>query len=372
MSTKYSNLPDIDTSQPDVYETPDLPVSQEDLTEPEVPYYSQDIHTGNLPIQQAAARFRHTTGDDLNETTALARYQRSLFRSLQLESLTNGNTDLEVVNGGGLKETPEQKLRRLCYETQELREQLSQNKHQGQGGGGGVALMQLAGELNNELEQLSLKSDHAKQSVVSRDVWQKLDGQQPEQPKRSVVSRASESEMEQRVARLEKLLGNSTTGGGNLLDRVGRLRHHMDVLADPQRVDGIQRRIKQTLVDMDRLEMMMQKSNHQMDSNTVKRVNELYEKFRDIDSLVELAPATAERLRSLSTLHMEASDVVARVGKMEREQGNMDEELQTIRDIALSLENTVGGNSKTLKENMRGLDRRIVELNERLEKINKY
>ncbi|KAJ2689726.1 hypothetical protein IWW39_001318, partial [Coemansia spiralis] len=108
--TKYSNLLDIDTSQPDVYETPDVEVPsvgrmQDD--QPEIPL-SEDISTDSLCVNKAAARFRASAGDT-DSKSALSRYQRSLFRALQLESLSG---PLEVSTGSShLSETPEQRLR---------------------------------------------------------------------------------------------------------------------------------------------------------------------------------------------------------------------------------------------------------------------
>ncbi|KAJ2342702.1 hypothetical protein GGH91_003439 [Coemansia sp. RSA 2671] len=395
--TKYSNLLDIDTSQPDVYETPDVEVPsvgrmQDD--QPEIPL-SEDISTDSLCVNKAAARFRASAGDT-DGKSALSRYQRSLFRALQLESLSG---PLEVSTGSShLSETPEQRLRRLVYETQELREQLSSDS--GGNDQQGVALMKLANGLTDELAQLSILSDRDSLgpeggSLVSRSLWQRLHNpaQPPAEagraPARPVVSDALQ--LESRISMLEKVLGSSSAQpardaavGHSLVDSVSRLRQQMEVLADPQRVDGIQRRIKQVLVDMDRLDIATTQAARaaesvdakgsaapRIDQATVKRVDELYEKFTGIDSLIELAPATARRLQSLATLHGEASEVVARVGRIEREQAGALEEIKTMKEIADSLTSAMGENSATLAENMKHLDSRIYILNSRLDSLSR-
>ncbi|KAJ2791469.1 hypothetical protein GGI18_001110 [Coemansia linderi] len=395
--TKYSNLLDIDTSQPDVYETPDVEVPsvgrmQDD--QPEIPL-SEDISTDSLCVNKAAARFRASAGDT-DSKSALSRYQRSLFRALQLESLSG---PLEVSTGSShLSETPEQRLRRLVYETQELREQLSSDS--GGNDQQGVALMKLANGLTDELAQLSILSDRDSLgpeggSLVSRSLWQRLHNpaQPPAEagraPARPVVSDALQ--LESRISMLEKVLGSSSAQpardaavGHSLVDSVSRLRQQMEVLADPQRVDGIQRRIKQVLVDMDRLDIATTQATRaaesvdakgsaapRIDQATVKRVDELYEKFTGIDSLIELAPATARRLQSLATLHGEASEVVARVGRIEREQAGALEEIKTMKEIADSLTSAMGENSATLAENMKHLDSRIYILNSRLDSLSR-
>ncbi|KAJ2099228.1 hypothetical protein GGI16_004062, partial [Coemansia sp. S142-1] len=97
----------------------------------------------------------------------------------------------------------------------------------------------------------------------------------------------------------------------------------------------------------------------------------LYEKFTGIDSLIELAPATARRLQSLATLHGEAAEVVARVGRIEREQAGASEEIKTMKEIADSLNHAMADNSSTLAENMKHLDSRIYILNSRLDSLRK-
>ncbi|KAJ2880032.1 hypothetical protein IWW38_006018, partial [Coemansia aciculifera] len=86
---KYANLLDIDTSQPDVYETPDVEIANGGRyhdEQPEIPL-SEDMSVDPLRVAKAAARFRTSTGAR-DSQSALSRYQRSLFRTLQLESLS--------------------------------------------------------------------------------------------------------------------------------------------------------------------------------------------------------------------------------------------------------------------------------------------
>ncbi|KAJ2056469.1 hypothetical protein GGI17_006172 [Coemansia sp. S146] len=385
--TKYSNLLDIDTSQPDVYETPDVPVIRQQDEQAEIPF-SEDISIDSLSVDKAAARFRASAGD--TGQSALSRYQRSLFRALQLESLSGS---LEVSTGSPLNETPEQRLRRLVYETQELREQLVSKPRDQQT----VALMKLANGLTDELAQLSVQSDRESLgpeggSLVSRSLWQRLSpAAEPQAEVRSSMRPVADNalQLESRISMLEKVLGSSSAQlardaavGHSLVDSVSRLRQQLEVLADPLRVDGIQRRIKQVLLDMDRLDLATTQAARtaeadakgaapRIDSATVKRIDELYEKFTGIDSLIELAPATAHRLQSLATLHGEAAEVVARVGRIEREQAGASEEINTMKEIADSLRNAMADNSSTLAENMKHLDSRIYVLNSRLDSLRK-
>ncbi|KAJ1665631.1 hypothetical protein IW140_003097 [Coemansia sp. RSA 1813] len=398
VASKYSNLPDIDVDQPDVYETPDVPADDYYDETAEQPL-SEDISVSSIAATRAAERFRSSSGD-VDGKSALARYQRSLFRTLQLESLSQGGGgDLEVLSTGAMqpmavKETPEQRLRRLVYETQELEQQLrAASDGNGSGKQTAVALMKLAAGLNNDLAQLSDTVRQSDSGPVSQELWQRLEAAEVEgnedgtHRKRQVATGVEGvGRLEARIAALEKTLGagaahppRDVSVGHALVDTVSRLRKQIEVLADPHRVDGIQRRVKQALVDMDRLEMASAQaakagvSGDSADGKTpalepfvVKRINEMYDKMVNIDALVELAPATARRLQSLAKLHAQASDVVARISRVESEQQNIGDELGNIKDIAVGLKTSMADNADALKDNMRHLDTRIASLNDRL------
>ncbi|KAJ1853332.1 hypothetical protein LPJ73_002670 [Coemansia sp. RSA 2703] len=193
------------------------------------------------------------------------------------------------------------------------------------------------------------------------------------------------SALEQRIAALEKILGNmpgtTPSTSRSLVDSVAKMREQMDILADPNRIDGIQRRVKQVLVDMERLEIANaqsarshttssdDKNSAKLDPATVKKIDQLYEKLESVDSLIDLAPATAKRLQSLATLHVEASEAVSRIARIEKEQGGMKEELSLMKEIAESLKVAVGENAGTLKDNMKNIDTRIAALKDRLQSL---
>ncbi|KAJ1940774.1 hypothetical protein GGF37_003838 [Kickxella alabastrina] len=106
-----------------------------------------------------------------------------------------------------------------------------------------------------------------------------------------------------------------------------------------------------------------------LDPAVVKKIDEVYDKLMAVDALVELAPAAARRLQTLAKLHVEASDAVAGIKRIEREQGAVKEELGTMGEVAEGLRKAIGENSLTLKDNMLHLDARIKTLSERLQKI---
>ncbi|KAJ2524530.1 hypothetical protein GGI11_000753 [Coemansia sp. RSA 2049] len=450
-SSKYANLPDIDVGQPDVYETPDVPDTEDQYGNEafaEQPL-SEDISVASITANKAAERFRVSSGDIDGKKSALVRYQRSLFRTLQLESLfisasggsNNDNSSIEVRSGGAaggsshpvlVNETPEQRLRRLVYETQELEQQLAANATDSSVASSkqNVALMELVAGLNADLAQLSDKTRSAGSGLVPQALWQRLeaaalagdDGDKMEVDEaRDAVEGGTHGEMrtrsrntgtastdaeegvgqmEARIAALERTLGaahslpKDPSVGHALVDTVSRLRKQIEILADPHRVDAIHRRVKQALVDMDRLEAVANAQTQgtkstalggadgakgssstdtagasgaqTIDPAVARRVEETYEKLVGIDSFIELVPATARRLQSLAKLHAQASDVVARIGGIESEQQSIGEELGIIKDIAAGLKTSMADNATVLKDNMRHLDTRIGSLNDRL------
>ncbi|KAJ2630435.1 hypothetical protein H4R22_002669, partial [Coemansia sp. RSA 1290] len=258
-----------------------------------------------------------------------------------------------------------------------------------------VSLMKLVSGLHDELAQLSLQTEKGN-SESAQLLWKQLDEPSTSKDQDKPVARTEPtniSAFEQRIATLEKLIGANSTlmtedsfVGHNLVETVARLRQQIEILADPQRVEGIQRRVKQMLVEMDRLELANMQANKaateasegkgtnatvRLDPGTIKRVDELYEKMSNIDSLIELAPTTARRLQSLSKLHAEAAEAVSRISRMENEQGSISEELATMKEVAASLKSSIAENSETLKANVGHIDSRIAALNERLDGLKK-
>ncbi|KAJ2817835.1 hypothetical protein IWW50_006028, partial [Coemansia erecta] len=342
---------------------------------------SEDISTAAVPADKAAARFRAASGDG-DPKSLMARYQQSLFRTLQLESLSG---DLAVLSTSSqLAETTEQRLRRLVYETQELREQMAQesSKRADAGKPQSVSLMRLMGGLHDELSQLSKQCMADESGAESAG---KVEGRpQLSQRVQAQAKGVDTAEIELRVAGLEKLVGaaqlkDTSAGKGagrNLVDSVSQLQQQMDVLADPQRVEGIQRRVKQVLLDLSQLEQANKQASlaaassgegqAQLDPHTIKQIDELYQKLAQVDSLIELAPATAQRLHSLAQLHAEAAEAVARVGHVESEQGSISEELTMMKEVAQGLQVSIQENETMVKANVGHLDARIAALNDRL------
>ncbi|KAJ2796459.1 hypothetical protein H4R21_004706, partial [Coemansia helicoidea] len=246
-AAKFAGL-DVETGQPDVYETPDAPGDgpADDECAPEAPLDSA-ISAEALPAAAAAARFRAAAGD-AGHPSALARYQRSLFRALQLESLGG---DLEAAAAPRLSETPEQRLRRLVYETQELKAQLAAADAATEPPAQSVALMRLASDLHDDLARLASPPAAAPAPATAAAA-----DRTTARPARTSPP-ADAALLERRLAALEATVGGGSgaeAAGRSVADAVARLRQQLDVLADPQRVDGIHRRIRQALVDMDRLD----------------------------------------------------------------------------------------------------------------------
>ncbi|KAI9316227.1 Dynamitin-domain-containing protein [Dichotomocladium elegans] len=122
MTSKYSTLlPDID-DQPDVYETPDVdlsnPSSDDDGS-------NENLVRSRISVKDATARFKDsavdTSGVDFSDR--LTRRKKAMYRSIVRRPPALDTDEFEILPRElELKETPIQKLRRLMYEAQELNE----------------------------------------------------------------------------------------------------------------------------------------------------------------------------------------------------------------------------------------------------------
>ncbi|RUP48336.1 Dynamitin-domain-containing protein [Jimgerdemannia flammicorona] len=286
MSSKYSALPDIDNSHPDVYETPDNTEEthilslddQGQLSEGD----SEDVIRTNLPVKDAANRFKGASVDatgagqrgpnqpsppPLDFSDRLTKRKKAMYRTFVNRAATLETSEYEVLPKElVLQETPLQKLRRLVFEVQELNDEVDKAKEPS------TTLPPLShsdllasiSSLQNDLSQISQHlgeapplMDHAEGTPTRQHEESKTLIRQLEQYKNGAVQRsaageaedpaaaagdgktityelfytpdtvkittlAKTAEMDDRIARIERLVGSSS--GQNFGDLVSGAR----------------------------------------------------------------------------------------------------------------------------------------------------
>ncbi|KAJ1979764.1 hypothetical protein H4R35_001388 [Dimargaris xerosporica] len=179
-STKYANLPDIDT-QPDVYETPDagdtagLAYAFTGTQDPEA--VNEAISMQDIAPSKALNKFRTATGENVEADSddrrhglvaSVKEHRKTLYRNYLLNRLPNTGEHEFIRPEATFQETPVQRLRRLLFETQELAEELQSTVSDDGGGNSSLAgaqrrrlpptsaeLLTQVHSLQQELSQLS-------------------------------------------------------------------------------------------------------------------------------------------------------------------------------------------------------------------------
>ncbi|CAG8478163.1 5637_t:CDS:2 [Paraglomus brasilianum] len=132
MSSKYSNLPDIDNTQPDIYETPDA------TEEPEVSddgYIlaeegSEDIVREKISVSSGIDKFNDSVVDatDTDFSDRITRHKKQMYKTYVRKPNPEASEYEFVPRQPAFPETPAQKLRRLMVEVQELNDEVEKNK----------------------------------------------------------------------------------------------------------------------------------------------------------------------------------------------------------------------------------------------------
>ncbi|KAJ1674251.1 hypothetical protein EV182_003663 [Spiromyces aspiralis] len=477
MSSKYANLPDIDLDQPDVYETPDPveaddslhPASEQASASPPPPHHcpadaqqaeealDPNVSVEGIQARDALTKFQrllHNSDASDDPKSVMARHKRALFRTYLLESLSKGG-DLEVLTarsrpagsdkegqdsivspGWGTldEETPQQRLRRLVYETHELAGTMQRTNETRASSKTSldVTLLSTISELQHQLTILSQSVDRTygqdgqrATSLLDRELLDKLcsiksvhEDQEIAEAKTTKAAAAAPSrdrpglgthmgdigDLEQRLVRLEKaLFGPSQSQQVTGTDRKGitatisSLEERVSLLTDPRMVEGISRRAKQLIVELDRLKEQQQQQQQQQQKNlvvrsaqdgkaeggegaatvreldqaTVNRINDLFEHTTKLETLIELAPAVSARLQSLSQLHTEAASVVDTLKRAEESNERVDQGIGMLTDLCQSLMKSIAENSEVMQDNVRSLDERMDSLVMRIEALGK-
>ncbi|KAI8991770.1 Dynamitin-domain-containing protein [Mycotypha africana] len=172
------------------------------------------------------------------------------------------------------------------------------------------------------------------------------------------------SDIDQRLARLEKLIGSRSGEGleslpsdiaaSSLVNSLSKLEQQVAVLTQPGQLEMIARRVKILNSDLERLNELKSgrkdtysftlssftpSNNTQTNADNVNKdgsndtetkINKMFDTMEKIDPLLNLTPALLTRLKSLQSLHMEAASFSQSVKVISEEQTRMADELKSL------------------------------------------
>ncbi|KAI0266686.1 hypothetical protein BC834DRAFT_953972 [Gloeopeniophorella convolvens] len=407
-SNKYANLPDIDSSGKDVYETEDaFRTSQDDasltssLKSDDEAFSSrtrktteriatEGIDESNLiDADEASKRFRRAERKRTRERS-LYKYPPSRTPSptpthspslaLRLKLLQSELASLEI----DLADPANPLLARdreqnvdpgdLLKGVVDVKARLAKFSvgHEGR-----VRLVQ------DVLLDLPSTDDHVQNTPEQAEGGV---NREPKEKGKTPESARDVAEMDRRVGELEKLIGSASASLDEssamptpLLPLLSRLSTQLTVLTQPRHLDNISRRLKLLLADLDRAGAANQVHRRSATAEAGGSTNgpavlpaSLQEQLAP--ALARLVPALPQiphilaRLRTLATLHTSAAQFGTALSALEEEQRRSREALNALSQAIEGVEGSLAENGRVVKGNVAGLEERIDAMTKRLEK----
>ncbi|OXA58380.1 dynactin subunit 2 [Folsomia candida] len=361
---KYVNLPGIAYDQPDIYETTDLPESDQYTDFAEVEEDSREIERVHLNPETASERFRGKYLDGSKVDFADQGFTKS--RKKGYDAITCWE-----LAPTGEQETVFQRFLRLKCEINEL---ISEVQVKGMGADAGdpnLSAQEILKQANGMQKQLlELRIDPAKASTGNDDsnaLKKKLTvklGEMSQEKAKADKSAGSKdglqyelcvpsssnkpgqfsriTELENRIKMLEGVLGTEqkdklatvaiSPKNHSVLGCLSVLSTKLSLL-EPTHIELIETRLSSVLQKVTKI------SEKKLDVQELERtlkLSDLYDLMEESSSTIQALPELAERLNSLQQLHQEASEVV--------------KELSEIKSLQEAIAGGTLENDKILKE----------------------
>ncbi|KAG0711902.1 Dynactin subunit 2-A [Chionoecetes opilio] len=411
---KYAGLPGIVQDQPDVYETCDLPESEQDFPLGEAGEGDGVVEVLHISAGDAHDRFRGKVLDashvDFSDRLSNARRRGYGGRCIEWE-----------VAGEGGEETVIQKYQRLQCEVNQLLEEVQVIKGTvpcGEGVASSVALGQQVEGLHRTLVDLKLEDTLGSEVVAAIAQPQlalqkklinllesfkqtglvsekKQSGNTDNQKQMSGGSSsgavsgsgivyelyyapeharlnqlASVAELEKRIDRIETLIGNNPdklsslsawTNHRSVLGAVQVLSARLALL-EPAHLDHVEGRLHAIHT---RMNSISEKKAAIEDADKQSKVSELYELVKKTESLCSALPEVVNRLVSLEALHDQAMQFSGSLKQLDVAQTRLGSALHANTDLMSGVQDKFSQNLQIIQNNITNLDGRVQALKEK-------
>ncbi|KAM3503890.1 hypothetical protein MY10362_003921 [Beauveria mimosiformis] len=417
LNRKYANLPDLDLSAPDIYETPELTDDNSTIptaaarTQSDDDFYDVDddteaISRSRLRIGEARSRFEpaavDTAGVDFSDRVDGKRksYKASSRRQRILQ---DGTTELGDLSDDDDEESLERRIARLTREVQEAKDEYAtlkgspdaQEDTRLQSLSDLLASMSLRGAVTRETATANTTT--ADESATEEEIGGPTYTITYAPTYEQTHALAKAADFDRRLLALEKGLGISLSvsaeaGEGGLPRAILPTLDNMDkqiatlAQASTANLDAISRRVRTLASDQDKLNDAREKakalreelgkasgpsSQAQADDAAEQetKINALYAVLPTIESLAPMLPPLLDRLRSLRAIHADAAAASQTLDQIEQRQADMTAELKQWREGLQKLEETMKESDSTVKGNMTVMEGWVKDLEGRMAKL---
>ncbi|KAH0952601.1 hypothetical protein HN011_005179 [Eciton burchellii] len=397
---KYADLPGIAYDQLDVYETSDLPESEQMRMYEEEPD-SCCVEQLHISAKEAFNKFKgkQIIGKPVDFSDHVSNKPRTGYKF----------GDWELV-GEGEKETPLQKYQRLQCEIKELYEEVNEIKEKSKdeeeiksaseiisqaqqiekqlislkleeclgsdvvaslSDPQGTTLKQLMSQIElfkqTSIVPLSKSSSESKtDDSVESGVLKYQMMYLPEKARMQETARVAQ--LEQRLCCLENLIGTSNDKlskfsqnlkSQGIMDAVQQLEAKASLL-DVNQLDTIETRLGTLIYRMDSI--AQKKATTEQDSEQEQKISEMYEIMKKMDTVSQILPQTVERLLALNNIHQQAATFSKSLMRLEELQTEISSGLESNRSLLKGVQESFASNMEIIKGNIALLDERIKKL----------
>ena len=398
---KYADLPGIAYDQLDVYETSDLPESEQMRMYCEDEPDSSCVEQLHISAKEAFNKFKgkQIVGKPTDFSDRLSNKPRTGYKF----------GDWELVSEGE-KETPLQKYQRLQCEIKELYEEVNELKENSKD----EVEIKSASEIISQAQQIekqlvSLKLEEClgpdvvaslsdpqgtmlKQLISQIELFKqtnmppsKLSSEDkkadesvehgvlkyqmmyfPEKARMQEAARIAQ--LEQRLCCLENLIGTSN-------DKLSKFSQNLKCEGIMEAVQGLE--AKTSLLDVNQLDTIetrlgtliyrmdsiaQKKAAVEQDSEQEQKISEMYEIMKKTDAISQILPQTVERLLTLSDIHQQAAAFSKSLIRLEELQAEISSGLDSNKSLLKGVQESFASNMEVIKSNIALLDERIKKL----------
>nr|AUG84426.1 dynamitin [Platynereis dumerilii] len=394
---KYASLPGIDLNSPDLYETNDLPEDDQAQVD-QSDQGNENVEKINVSATDAYKKFEGKTleGGKVDFSDRVSGSRRIGYDAPQ--------TEYEMQAVEREPETPQQKYQRLQHEIRELQEEVSKAKENVKADAetekvSPVPLVKQAEYLQQQLTDLHLDKllgDQAevnladpqralhKRLLTELDSYKPTEAQaksekdapsgnqvtyqlyyRPEQAK--FTSNARAANIEQRLERMEALIGNNPeklsmltaeTSNKSIVGAVGVLSSKVKLL-DATQLEQVEGRLHAL---SQRLTKVVENKETAEEADKTAKVSELFEMVKKWDAVVDTLPHVVDRLTALKELHEQALQFSQALNHLDAAQQQVSSHMNAHSDMLKQVQTTLTENLSTLKDNCASIDDRVKAL----------
>ncbi|KAL2740815.1 dynactin subunit 2 [Vespula squamosa] len=400
--SKYSDLPGIAYDQVDVYETTDLPESEQFEIYPEDE--SDSIEKLHINAREAFSKFRtKTVGDTkVDFSDSISRKSRTGYKFRDYE-----------LPGEDEKETPIQKYQRLQCEVKELYEEinaLKENaKEENEEVKSAIDIISQVEQLGKEINDLKLEESlgsglmellsdpqgaRLKQLISQIEVFRNTDISKSETEIKPDITETKETspsgvleykmmylpekakmqeiarivQLEQRLCCLESVIGTSNENFSvfsrnlkcqGIMDAVQQLSAKAALL-DTSQLDAIESRLSALIYRIDTI--AQKKSTLTPDSELKQKIEEMYKIVKKTESMSDILPLTINRMTSLSTIHEQAANYSKAMKQFEDLQKQNTQFMDSNKCLLAGVQESFASNLEVIKNNITSLSERVAKL----------